>query len=191
MSKKTNQLLIAIAVVIGVCLFVFLILELRPFQESEEEDSTAPEIVIDKVHLQEAVAQHEQTPIEDDPRITRQPDGRVFYNVALDDSRQLRQSEEPLDDIIIIEQLLGHYRYVYKENPVGENFEIVEQLMGNNSMKIVFIAPESEALLEGNLVDRWDTPYFFHALSGQDMTVRSAGPDKKMWTDDDVTVQKG
>ena len=39
---------------------------------------------------------------------------------------------------------------------------------------------------QGRLVDRWGTPLFFHALGNRRFDLRSAGPDKKLWTDDDV-----
>jgi hypothetical protein len=42
---------------------------------------------------------------------------------------------------------------------------------------------------DGELVDPWGTPYFFHQLSGTDMEIRSAGPDKTMWTDDDLMTK--
>ncbi len=38
----------------------------------------------------------------------------------------------------------------------------------------------------GELVDRWGTPYFFHQISGADTEIRSAGPDKIMYTADDI-----
>ena len=42
---------------------------------------------------------------------------------------------------------------------------------------------------DGELVDPWGTPYFFHQLSGTEMEIHSAGPDKKMWTDDDLVAK--
>ena len=41
-------------------------------------------------------------------------------------------------------------------------------------------------LRDGELVDRWGTPYFFHSVSAEKMEIVSAGPDKELWTDDDV-----
>jgi hypothetical protein len=38
-------------------------------------------------------------------------------------------------------------------------------------------------------VDRWGTPLYFHAISRDRLEVRSAGPDKVMWTEDDVQRQ--
>jgi hypothetical protein len=39
---------------------------------------------------------------------------------------------------------------------------------------------------DGELCDRWGTPYFFHSESRRRTTIRSAGPDRQMWTADDV-----
>jgi len=38
-------------------------------------------------------------------------------------------------------------------------------------------------------VDPWGTPYFFHQLSGKEMEIHSAGPDKMMWTADDLVTE--
>mgnify|MGYP002811344378 FL=1 len=122
-----------------------------------------------------------------DARLARLPDGHVEYKPALATSRTVTANTSPQEALTLIEQLLGHYRYAYKENPVGvENFEITEQLLGKNPKKIVFIALDSKALRGNELIDQWGTPYFFHALSGQQMDIRSAGPDQTLWTDDDV-----
>jgi hypothetical protein len=40
-----------------------------------------------------------------------------------------------------------------------------------------------------DLVDQWGTPYFFHQLSASEMEVHCAGPDKMMWTSDDLVVK--
>ena len=88
---------------------------------------------------------------------------------------------------MLIQQIFSHYRFAYKENPVGvENFEITEQLLGKNPKKIIFIDTDSPALRGNELIDPWNTPYFFHALSSQIMEVYSAGPDKVLWTEDDI-----
>jgi len=39
------------------------------------------------------------------------------------------------------------------------------------------------------LVDAWGTPFFFHQLSGHEMEIHSAGPDKIMWTADDLVTE--
>lgn len=32
---------------------------------------------------------------------------------------------------------------------------------------------------------------YFYPLSGQVLDIRSAGPDQKLWTDDDLSCRKG
>ena len=72
------------------------------------------------------------------------------------------------------------------ENPVGTNAEITKSLMGGNPINATF-SPEPPSLnAKGELIDPWGTPYFFHQISGDDMEIRSAGPDKIMGTSDDI-----
>ncbi len=42
---------------------------------------------------------------------------------------------------------------------------------------------------KGELVDAWNTPFFFHQISGTEMEIHSAGPDKIMWTQDDLVIK--
>jgi hypothetical protein len=78
----------------------------------------------------------------------------------------------------------------YGENPVGTNPEIARALAGENPKQIVFLKPDGNRLnANGELVDPWGTAYFFHQLSGTEMEIRSAGPDKKMWTADDLVIK--
>ncbi|MGJ8651753.1 MAG: hypothetical protein ACSHX8_00635 [Opitutaceae bacterium] len=131
------------------------------------------------------------TPDPNDPRITRLKNGTVLYNTAVDSSRTLDQTIDPNEALVVIDQLISHYRFAYKENPVGsENEEIVAQLLGKNPKRIVFLDPESKALKNKQLLDQWNQPYFFHALSGQEMEIRSAGPDTQLWTKDDVVINQ-
>ena len=71
--------------------------------------------------------------------------------------------------------------------PLGSNEEIVSALTGNNPVKLKFLSPGHPAINDnGQLIDRWDTPLFFHALSRDRIEIRSAGPDQTLWTDDDI-----
>jgi hypothetical protein len=72
-------------------------------------------------------------------------------------------------------------------NPVGTNAEITAALTGRNRLRLALIPPDHPAInAGGELCDRWGTPFFFHAESATRMEIRSAGPDRKMWTNDDV-----
>jgi hypothetical protein len=72
-------------------------------------------------------------------------------------------------------------------NPTGSNAEITAALAGKNKVGFAFIPPNHPAINRaGELCDRWGTPFFFHAESATRMEVRSAGPDRKFWTSDDI-----
>ena len=83
------------------------------------------------------------------------------------------------------------YNQMFGGNPVGINSEITSQLSGDNPKHINFLNPEDGMRIneKGELIDPWGTPYFFHQLSGTDMEIHSAGPDRIMWTSDDLVVR--
>lgn len=85
-------------------------------------------------------------------------------------------------------RVIHSYNTEFGENPVGNNAEITAALMGNNPRHLNLIQPDTGLQVNGNgeLVDAWGTPFFFHQLSGQDMEIHSAGPDRIMWTSDDL-----
>jgi len=84
-----------------------------------------------------------------------------------------------------------NYGSTFSGNPVGNNSEIAAALNGENPKQIKFIDPEKGLRIngKGELVDSWGTPFFFHQLSATDTEVRSAGPDKIMWTADDLVIK--
>jgi hypothetical protein len=60
-------------------------------------------------------------------------------------------------------------------------------LRGRNPAQERFLPDQHSAFnTQGQLVDRWGTPLFFHALGSGQFEIRSAGPDRKFWTDDDI-----
>jgi len=94
--------------------------------------------------------------------------------------------------------VLGNMRHAVRQygemfggNPVGNNAEITSQLSGDNPKHINFINTEAGMRVNenGELVDSWGTPYFFHQLSRTDTEIHSAGPDRIMWTKDDLVIK--
>jgi hypothetical protein len=90
-----------------------------------------------------------------------------------------------------IAHAIRDYASMFSGNPVGTNPEITAALNGQNPRQANFINPGAGMRIngKGELVDAWGTPYFFHQLSGTEMQIRSAGPDKTMWTADDLMVK--
>ena len=96
-------------------------------------------------------------------------------------------------DVVLqnVRRAVYQYGEMFGGNPVGTNPEITSQLTGDNPKHINFISPQLGARVNaaGELVDAWGTPYFFHQISGAEMEIHSAGPDKIMWTSDDLVVK--
>jgi len=94
------------------------------------------------------------------------------------------------DDVQLLVSLLQLYRNLsHQTNPVGDNAEITAVLTGKNRLGFAFIRPDHPAVSRrGELCDRWGTPFYFHQISGYVMQVRSAGPDRHQWTEDDIVA---
>jgi hypothetical protein len=74
-------------------------------------------------------------------------------------------------------------------NPVGTNAEIIKALNGGNEAHVNYLPASKRINGNGELMDAWGTPYFFHANSATELEVRSAGPDRKLYTSDDLTAR--
>ncbi|HXT13582.1 MAG TPA: hypothetical protein VN873_18675 [Candidatus Angelobacter sp.] len=86
--------------------------------------------------------------------------------------------------------VIHNYNAAFGENPVGTNPEITAALRGKNPKSIDFLADSSLRVNEkGEMLDAYGTPFFFHQISGQEMEIRSAGPDRIMWTPDDLVTK--
>lgn len=92
-------------------------------------------------------------------------------------------------DLRLLADLLETFRsnFLQTGNPVGTNAEITAALSGKNKLRLSLIPADHPAInARGELCDRWGTPFFFHAEDAKQMEIRSAGPDRKMWNEDDV-----
>jgi hypothetical protein len=102
----------------------------------------------------------------------------------------LRREGEPEKDLEIVRQLISQY-FTAMQNlpgpPVGDNADLMRAMSGKNPLRLRVI-PEGSGVLgaDGQLVDRWGTPYHLHKLAASYFEVRSAGPDRKLFTGDDL-----
>ena len=83
------------------------------------------------------------------------------------------------------------YSATFGGNPSGNNREITAKLNGGNPKQIVFLKEDDGMRINqrGQLIDNWGTPFFFHQISATEMELHSAGPDRKMWTSDDLVLK--
>lgn len=94
-------------------------------------------------------------------------------------------------DIDTVSAVLDAWRsnFPREGNPVGENADITAALTGANRLELALIPKKHPAInAKGELCDRWGTPFRFHQLSGEQMEIRSAGPDRKFATEDDAIL---
>jgi len=96
----------------------------------------------------------------------------------------------PEHDLILMARLMENSLLLLKSagnRPLSANEDWADLLRGRNAAAERFL-PEGHPALnaQGQLVDRWQTPLFFHALGGGRHELRSAGPDRKLWTEDDL-----
>ena len=97
---------------------------------------------------------------------------------------------EVRDELDNVQFAVRDFRTALGENPIGNNSEITRALLGDNLKQVKIPIPAGSSVNgEGELCDHWGTPYFFHQLSAKAMEVRSAGPDRTLWSDDDVVAK--
>ena len=97
--------------------------------------------------------------------------------------------ETALQAVDNVQFALRDFRAALGSNPVGNNAEITKAILGDNAKQAKMEMPAgSQVSPTGELCDPWGTPYFFHQMSAQKMEIRSAGPDRVMWTKDDIQM---
>lgn len=104
--------------------------------------------------------------------------------------RYANPEQSPEADLKDMAHALENFALLVKGDnplPLGSNQEISTAMRGGNRMQLVFIPVDHPAIgIDGQLVDRWGTPLFFHVESRDRIDIRCAGPDKIMWTNDDL-----
>jgi hypothetical protein len=100
------------------------------------------------------------------------------------------QSETPLRDLEIMNEFVDLYRKSFSHLPVGSNEDITAILTGQNPKKGLLFPSDSPMIIKGQIVDRWGTPYWLHPNSGARMEIRSAGPDKNLFSPDDIVLNQ-
>ena len=100
-------------------------------------------------------------------------------------------SMTPMSVLENVRTAIHNYGQRFGGNPVGNNAEITRALGGKNPGQVNYLNADAGLRVneKGEMIDAWGTPFFFHQLSGTVMEIHSAGPDKKMWTADDLVTQ--
>ena len=99
------------------------------------------------------------------------------------------------DDLKLVDGLIRNFYLIAKDQsnrfPMGTNREVTRVLAGHNPMKRAWISAGHPAIDDrGELNDRWNTPLHFHALARGVFEIQSAGPDREIFTADDIVHGK-
>lgn len=96
----------------------------------------------------------------------------------------------PENDLTLMSRLMENSLLLLKSaanRPLSANEDWADLFRGKNAAREEFLPAQHIALnAQGQLIDRWQRPLFFHALGGGRFEIRSAGPDGVMWTEDDI-----
>ena len=93
-----------------------------------------------------------------------------------------------MQDLSVVMNLFTHYRKRFRGFPVGEdNATFVNALTGQNPGRLALLNRDHPAIdAKGQLLDRWGEPFFFHLLGRDELEIRSAGADRRLYTADDL-----
>ncbi|MDB6139411.1 MAG: hypothetical protein JWO94_2483 [Verrucomicrobiaceae bacterium] len=101
------------------------------------------------------------------------------------------REQTPSRDLEIVNEFVTLYSRAFQGNPIGLNEDITAVLTGHNPRKGVLFPPNNPMIVNGQIVDHWGTPYWFHPYTSTQMEIRSAGPDKNLFTADDIVINPG
>jgi len=146
------------------------------------EDRSVPTARHDSKNLPAAIEVTSQKPAVEKPLV-----GEGILKGYAAASSTVRQ------DLTLVSHVLENFALLVKGDdplPLGANEEIAAALRGRNRIQLRFV-PDTSPIFnaKGQIVDRWGEPLYFHAISRDRLEIRSAGPDKIMWTPDDVQRQ--
>ena len=105
------------------------------------------------------------------------------------------EKSPPMEDLISLQRVLHGYFSIIKDAsryPIGGNEDLAAALRGENANQQAFLPDDHPAFdREGRLVDRWGTPIFVHPVAARIIELRSAGPDRRLFNEDDLVLEPG
>lgn len=95
---------------------------------------------------------------------------------------------DPQEDVDVVLEAVEAYLLLHRDAaiPVGLNEDLVRALTTRSPYAPAFLPRDHPAIVDGQLVDRWGSPYHLHAHGDRAYSVRSAGPDRVLFTSDDI-----
>jgi hypothetical protein len=101
-------------------------------------------------------------------------------------------STPPIEDLRKIHRVVTGYFSLVKDpgrNPIGGIADLSAALRGENPNREVFVREGNPIFTsDGLLKDRWGSPLIVHPEAWRQLELRSAGPDKRPYTEDDLVL---
>lgn len=171
MKPKAVAVIVALVVVLGVVWIFF------PDPEMESGDKSRGDATVESRGTQ--------------PPPPPAPSVPIVLHAAANELAELVSKADltPEERIQGVGQLLYTYRQGFGGNPTGQNEDVVSALLGYNEKHTALLPQTCGAIRDGQLIDDWGTPYWFHSVSAKQTEVRSAGPDRALFTADDLTLE--
>jgi hypothetical protein len=190
MKRTLSPRLILVAVTLVLCgvlawwMFSFQPSPARPVETATVKAEPASTPVVGRSPSETRPHQF-QGADEDAPSVSIVSDRPRFVAAVLPAQRKAGEKDVDLQKASVS---LRDYRKVFHQNPVGNNAEITRLLLGQNSKGARYLPDDAHLNDKKELTDRWGQPLFFHQVSATNTEIRSAGPDRKMWTADDEVL---
>lgn len=105
--------------------------------------------------------------------------------------RLLAADGSPREDLAALGDLVDGYLQSGLGNArrsIGFNEDLVPALTDSEALGDAALPPGHPAIREGRLIDRWGTPWQVHPLAKDLVQLRSAGPDRRLYTADDLVA---
>jgi len=105
--------------------------------------------------------------------------------------RLLAADGSPREDLAALADLTTNYLQAVPSSrrpALGFNEELAHALTERENLGESALPKTHPALVGGRLVDRWGTPWLLHPLSADVLQLRSAGPDRRLYTADDLVA---
>jgi hypothetical protein len=178
--KRTNLWLLLCCLIFLAGMLMLATMERIAKRAAVESPPPPPRVVVDEEPPSPAPTPARaavEAPVAD-AEFSGHPDALAFGTDAI----------APEREVAVLFDFLHAYRREFGAFPTGnENAHFLNALAGANpGQMVIFPIDHPRVSPDGELLDAWGRPFHFHAIDRHHLEVRSAGPDRELFTDDDI-----
>lgn len=121
------------------------------------------------------------------PKVEPAPALQTDATVLAQHHEMISPDTSPERELEILQDLISQHHRALGDGSMGDNGDVVSALVGQQGPG-TWLPRSSPRLRGGQLMDRWGSPYWFHPNAANQMEIRSAGPDRSLFTGDDIIL---